>query len=215
MFCWHWYSRSALGSGKTQKVPWFLAFLRSFPVYFECYLWRLLNSVFRLPTPFSEANNAFARAKSGFLWLLASFFYLTLSKKFLPRRASLIRFLLPLADRGNKVWSWTLDKFMLSFTSRSSSVKTCLKPRRYLLRAFIYSNSISNRVTIILKLSLSTANSSHSLGILAPVFSDFSNFACFHVAYLLLHLFLWRFLNRLKSPGDVEASLLSFSWTMA
>lgn len=87
---------------------------------------------------------------------------------------------------------------MLSFRSRISNVKTCLWPCRCVIKAFVYSNWISYRVTIILKIFLSTANSSHSLGILAPVFSDIFNFACFHLACLPLSLFLPRFWTACK-----------------
>ena len=44
-------------------------------------------------------------------------------------------------------------------------------------KGFIYSNSISSLVTIILKFCLSTASSLHSLGSLALEISDTFNFA--------------------------------------
>ena len=87
---------------------------------------------------------------------------------------------------------------MLSSTSTTSSVKTCLWPRRYLTRVFIYSNSISNLVTIKMKFSLSIASSLHSLGILALEISDTFNFAFFLFASLPHRLFSPRWLKPLQ-----------------
>ena len=61
---------------------------------------------FLLPTPFSKANNASARANSGFVTqavndLLQS----DLIEEIFSARASLIRFLFPLAVRGNCEWN--------------------------------------------------------------------------------------------------------------
>ena len=77
-------------------------------------------------------------------------------------------------------------------------MKTCLWPRRYLTRVFIYSTLISSLVTIKMKFSLSIASSLHSLGILALEISDNFNFAFFLFASLPHRLFSPRWLKPLQ-----------------
>ena len=85
----------------------------------------ILNVIpfFQLPTPFFKSSNVSARSNSYFVFQAVNDL---LDCNLFPR--------------------WTL-----SSASRSSSVKTCLWLRIYLTRVFIYSNSISSLVTIILK----------------------------------------------------------------